>query len=222
MGLGAVVSAAKAPNRHCNSFPARLHPCLSIGSARGFGDGLLSDTWRVPVLRSPSDENLWCRRSAFAWWTYLRGGWSVASKFFAMACSCFGDGDTRVLDRSRNRGMTGFHGNRSGTMSRSLWSNLVCGVGGTPRSSFVRLRLSSSYWCVLPCSPSLSSGERTQKWARFSPPTSPTRCCTMPTTGVREATFRSSCGARHSSRERGDGDGVCCLIDEYDFPKRHW
>ena len=36
-------------------------------------------------------------------WTCLRSGWSVASKFFAMACSCFGDGDTRVLDRSSNR-----------------------------------------------------------------------------------------------------------------------
>jgi hypothetical protein len=46
------------------------------------------------------------RRSAFAWRTRVRVGWSVASEFSAMARPCFGDCDPRILDSSGNRGMT--------------------------------------------------------------------------------------------------------------------
>jgi len=106
MGLGAMVSSAEAPNCNGNSISARIHPRLSIGSARGFGDVVLPDAWRVPLLRSAPNENLRCRRSAIAWRACLRGRWSVASEFFAMACSCFGDCDTCLLGRSGNRGMT--------------------------------------------------------------------------------------------------------------------
>src|SRR6266496_2183849 len=109
----------------------------------------------------------------------------------------------------------------TGTVLLIRLSNRVCNVIGTQKSSFVRLSWSSSCWRVsLPYS-SLSSGERKPNWARFYPLTFPMRCFTIAMTGVRDEAFRSSCNVRHSNRGRGDGDGVCCLIDAYSFQKHH-